>query len=186
MSVKIEFRDKDRFSGQEFDIWSMRMQVIFEEQEIWDVVTGTTPEPAPGSVERDHWLRQDRRARNILMQGLDRTMIHHTLAATTAHGIWSRLCHLYQAVDSAHKMAATKNFHMLTMKEGEQVERYVSTFRSARARLASCGTLLTEIEAAEAFIASLPPAMLHLPQVSSDSLVRVKLRSDWGWEKSSP
>lgn len=119
-------------------------------------MSGASPTSAANAPEYAQWHRFDRRARNIILQGLDRTMMHHTLNTTTSHGVWSRLCDLYQVVDAAYKMAATKAFHTLTLKDEENIDKYVSLFRSARARLASCRTLLTETEAAEAFLALLP------------------------------
>lgn len=157
-TLKLDFRDKDRFAGQEYDVWAMRMQAIFEEHELWDIVNGTTAQPAAGHADLPQWTKLDKRARSLILQGLDRTMIHHTQAAPTSHGVWSRLSTLYQAADSAHKMAAIRLFHTMTMKENDQVEKYVIQFRSVRARLASCGTTLSETEAAEAFLASLPPS----------------------------
>lgn len=85
-------------------------------------------------------------------------MMLHTTAAPTSNDVWSRLTAVYQATDSSHKMSATKAFHSLMMKEGEPIEKYVQTFRSARARLAACGTNLSETDAAKAFLASLPPS----------------------------
>lgn len=49
-----------------------------------------------------------------------------------------------------------KQFHSLMMKEGESVKKYIQHFKSVRARMSSCGTNLSEMEAAEAFLASLP------------------------------
>lgn len=154
-TLKVDFRDKDRFAGQEYNVWAMHMQVIFEEHELWNIVYGTTPEPAAGHADLPQWTRSDKRARSLILQRLDQTMIHHTQAAPTSHGVWSKLSTLYQAADSAHKMIATHLFHTMTMKENDQVEKYVIQFRSARARLASCGTNLSETEAAKAFLASL-------------------------------
>lgn len=83
-------------------------------------------------------------------------MMLHTTAAPTAAAVWSRLEDAYSAVDTAHRMAATKQFYSLQMREGDSVERYITAFRTARARLHTCGTILDETEAAEAFLASLP------------------------------
>lgn len=40
LNIKVDFKDKDRFAGQDYHVWAMRLQAIFEEQEVWDVVNG--------------------------------------------------------------------------------------------------------------------------------------------------
>lgn len=153
---KIDFRDKDRFSGSDYDIWEMRLQGIFEEHKLWGIVDGSIPEPAANHVDHPNWVKSDRKARNIILAVLDKTMMYHASSAFTSNAVWSRLKDLHKSTDSSHKMAITKQFHSMTMREGESVEKYIQHFRSVRARFASCGTLLTESEAAEAFLASLP------------------------------
>lgn len=123
---------------------------------MWDIVRGATPTPPANHADLAQWIKSDKRAQNFILSALDKTMIHHTNTTPTSAEVWQRLQDLYQATDSSHKMLVTKQFHSLSMKDGEQVEKYVQQFRSLRARLASCGTVLTETKAAEAFLASLP------------------------------
>lgn len=126
--IRIDFRDKDRFNGNDYDIWSMRLQGIFEEHDLWDIVSGRSPKPAAGHADLPTWNKSDKRARNIILSALDKSMVHHTNAADTSSEVWKRLENLYRATDSTHKMSITKQFHSLTMRDGEQVEKYVQQF----------------------------------------------------------
>lgn len=117
----------------------------------------------------------------MIFSTLDKSMMHHTSAANTLAEVWKRLQDLYQATDSTHKMSITKQFHTLTMGEGDHVEKFVQQFRSLRARLALCGTTLTETKAVEAFLASLLQSYAVFQLHNQDSWVRVKLLWHLAW-----
>lgn len=85
--IRIDFRDKDRFSGSDYEIWSMHMQGIFEEHELWDIVSGVTKEPAAGHADLPQWKKNDKKARNIILSCLDKSMMLHTTAAPTSNDV---------------------------------------------------------------------------------------------------
>lgn len=55
-------------------------------------------------------------------------------------------------------MAASTKFYSLKMKEGEPIDQYVSSFRTARLKLEQAGTRLNEQDACIRFLSSLPPS----------------------------
>lgn len=143
-NMKNDFRDKDRFSGNYYDIWEMcRPARDIGGTGPVGVVDGSLPAPADTHVDYSPWIKSDQKARNIILASLDKSMMYHTSATPTSQAIWSRLKELYK---SSNKMARTKQFHLLTMREGKSVEKYIQHFRSIRARMVSCGTNLSEIK----------------------------------------
>lgn len=65
---KVEFRDRDRFNGQHFDIWMIRVRSKLQELQLWEVVTGTEVKPLP-TVAADvikAWDLKDLKARNVI------------------------------------------------------------------------------------------------------------------------
>lgn len=80
-----EFKDKDRFVGKDFEMWSTRIKAILLDRELWTYVSGGNLKPvpadpaAPTNAERqlaERWEKEDRKARNVLMQGLGTETMH--------------------------------------------------------------------------------------------------------------
>lgn len=67
------------------------------------------------------------------------------------------------------KIQANTKFYLLKMKENEQIDHFVTQFRSLRLRLAQTGTILTKEDACMRFLSALPPSYCNF--VTSQNVV---------------
>lgn len=88
-----EFKEKDKFSGKDFEIQAARLKAILEDKEIWGHVTGQTAKPVPVDPARPTaaetrdiaaWDEDERKTRTVLMQALSTETMHHMLSTSTA------------------------------------------------------------------------------------------------------
>lgn len=89
-AMKLNFKDKDRFSGSNYDVWAHRVKTLLQIEELWDIVNGTVLRPDANTLVADlnAWVKKDLRARAILELTIDNTMIRHIKDAISAHLTW--------------------------------------------------------------------------------------------------
>lgn len=118
-NFKYEFKNRDRFNGQNFDIWVVRVRSILQELEIWGHVDGTVPKPpdTKSDVVKLDWLSKDRRARNVIQAALDSSMMFHAMTATSSKDIWDSLCQVHQKKSVSSLVNATRDFYNYKMRE---------------------------------------------------------------------
>lgn len=165
--ITFEFKEKDRFTGKDFEIWSMRVKSILLEKEWLPHVDGSLPRPvpanpaAPTAVEMrnmQEWDKTDHKVLTLLMQCLAAETVHHLYGVTTSKEAWDQLIVSYEAQDTLAQVIATQNFYQLKMQEANTVDKFATTFRMSRARLANQGTVIIEQQAAVILLAALPPS----------------------------
>lgn len=156
--VKLDLKDKDRFTGQNYDVWAHRIRTILQIEDTWEIVDGTTTKPAaPAAAQADitAWKKKDLRARAILELSIDSSMIHHIDDAVTSHQAWTSLSQMFATTNQSSLVHATRSFWNCKMKDHDSVEDLMC-FRHLRQKLASAGTKVTEIQASMALLMSLP------------------------------
>lgn len=129
-NYKVEFRDRDRFNGQHFDIWMIRVKSILQELQLWDIVTGTEVKPAPNAAADvlQAWNLKDLKARNVIQSALDLTMMTHAQEAASSQSIWDLLCQCYQKKSVTSLVSATREFYNCRMRDFDTIEAHIARF----------------------------------------------------------
>lgn len=54
----------EKFNGTNFHLWKFKIQMILEEKDLWDIVSGdeTKPEEEDNDAARRNWERRERKA----------------------------------------------------------------------------------------------------------------------------
>lgn len=157
-SIKLDLKDKDRFSRQNYDVWAHRLKTIFQIEESWDIVNDTTAKPVapPTQAEISGWEKKDLRSRAVLELSIQSSMMHHKDDAATLAEAWTTLSQMFATTNQSSLVHATRSFWNCKMKDHKSVEDHVMRFRHLRQKLASAGTKVTELQASVALLMSLP------------------------------
>ena len=122
--------------GGFYDHWSMMMENFLRSKEMWTLVEegvpiltrGTTASEAQKKLVEEAKLK-DMKIKNFLFQAIDREVMETILDKGTAKAIWDLMKQKYQGstkVRRAQLQALRREFELLSMKEGEKVDRYLS------------------------------------------------------------
>ncbi|CAM8886795.1 unnamed protein product [Rhodiola kirilowii] len=137
-----------KFDGY-YDHWSIMMETFLRSKELWSLIENGVPttlkdvqQPvtfATVAVEKGQQSDAQRKAHEqqieemklkdlkvnfFLFQAIDRTIIDTILDKETSKGIWDSLKQKYQGsnrVKRAHRQTLRKEFEVLQMREGENV-----------------------------------------------------------------
>ena len=90
-----------------YSVWKERMQSIFEEAEVWDIMVHTAQQPV--NVPTDATLlaaynRKNNKGKRLILDGIKDHCIPHVRGKRNAHEMWSALTNLYQSTNENRKM----------------------------------------------------------------------------------
>ncbi|CAN6715944.1 unnamed protein product [Malus baccata var. baccata] len=125
-----------RFDGH-YDHWSMLMENFLHSKEYWNLVetgiaavVGVSGGLDLSETQKKTYEEQklkDLKAKNYMLQAIDRSILETILKKDTANDIWDSLKQKYQGtvrVKRAQLQALRKEFEVLQMKVGESVNDY--------------------------------------------------------------
>ena len=103
-----DLRVEDRLDGAaNFSPWNARINLILEENELCDIVHGTTTNPVvvpADATDKATFMKKDVRVRRVILDALKDHVIPHISAKDHAFEMWTSLTNLYQSSNENKKM----------------------------------------------------------------------------------
>ena len=122
----------DKLIGEEnWTTWKHQVQVILEEQELWEVVEKglNGGEGALEAVKKTKFIaerKKDVTARRIIATSCCQKPIIHILACKTAKEMWEALHEVYEIQDYLSILALNEEFVSAELKVSENISDYVA------------------------------------------------------------
>lgn len=139
------------FKGEKYHLWSIKMQTMFQSQELWDLVESGYEEPEEPPEVPDKKLRDNRKlnakALFIIQSAVDDDIFPRISTAKMAKEAWEILKMEYRGdskVISVKLQNLHGNFESLKMKEKESVQDYLSKVSSIVNQMRSFGANISD------------------------------------------
>ena len=136
-------RVEDRLErAANFSPWKARISLIFEENELWDIVHSTTANPvvvAANATDKAAFMKRDVKARRIILDAVTDHVIPHISAKDHAFQMWKALTNLYQSSNENRKMVLREKLKSVHMGKGESMASYLTKITQVRYELAVVG-----------------------------------------------
>ena len=135
----------DKLIGEEnWTTWKHQVQVILEEQELWEVVEKglNGGEGALEAVKKTKFIaerKKDVTARRIIATSCCQKPIIHILACKTAKEMWEALHEVYEIQDYLSILALNEEFVSAELKVSEKISVYVARVQEMARKLKSYG-----------------------------------------------
>ena len=82
----------NKFDGSNFHLWKFKMQMVLEERDLWDVVSGEVkPEHLTNALDQATYKCKLRKAMANICLAVDNSQLPLARSADGAYGAWSRL-----------------------------------------------------------------------------------------------
>lgn len=96
-------RVEDRLDGNSnYNVWKERMQSIFEEVEVWDIMVHTTQAPIVvliDATQLDDNNKKNNKGKILILDGVKYHLISHVRGKRNSHEMWTTLSNLYQSTN---------------------------------------------------------------------------------------
>ncbi|XP_035838960.1 uncharacterized protein LOC110901064 [Helianthus annuus] len=121
-----------KFTGQNYYHWHIQIKVLFESQDLWNIIDegfkelGANPTEEATATYKDA-VKKDKRALHIIFQSVNETIFERIALAKTSKEAWNILHKSYKGenrVKNIKLQSLRSDFDALRMKEGESIEDY--------------------------------------------------------------
>jgi hypothetical protein len=188
----------DKFGGQGFNSWKLRMIYLLKRDGLWKLVSVKEPTPtrtasdtpignvqgesgeggasgegvANGHTVNDSsmnkWLERDQIAHSTIAFYLLDELLHQITQCNSAKEAWAELCHIYEMDDMHSKKLLLKEFWSFKMDESESMASAIAKFRSLLDRLARMGVICNDEDKINVLLSSLPHSWLSFTNIHSN------------------
>lgn len=153
-----------RFDG-DYDHWSLLMENLLRSKEYWTVIDPGYTEPPTTEVltaeqrgTLEEMRKKNLKAKNYLLQSIDKTTLKTIPQKETSKQIWDALKVRYQGnarVQRAHLQVLRRNFEILEMKPGETVTDYFARVMLVANDMRNCGEDMPDVKIVEKVLRTL-------------------------------
>eukprot|EP00253_Pinus_taeda_P009407 PITA_09407 len=117
----------DKFNGQSFELWKLKMEDILVDKDQWIVVD---PGTKSMGVFDEEWKNLDQKAKSIIRLCISDSVLLNVSGEATAKALWDKLGTLYQSKSLVNKLFLQKNMYNMRIKDGDSVTEHLSAFNT--------------------------------------------------------
>jgi hypothetical protein len=133
-----------------FSSWKARIVLLFQENELWDIVEGTATTPVV-AIPNDlaaftAFTKKEIKEKRILFDAVKDHIIPHVSSKTYVHEMWTSLKNLFQNSNENRKMVLREKLKSIKMTKSESVTCYVSRITQVRDELGAIGEVIPSAE----------------------------------------
>ncbi len=92
-----------------------------------------------------------------------------TGTALSAHEIWTAVCGKHEEATVVNRTALRRHLQQLRYRDGDDIDKYLNSFRKAAAALTSIGAAMSDGELTDMLLCSLPPSFDALIETTQES-----------------
>ena len=124
----------EKSDGQNFHLWKFKMQMVLEDKDLWDIVSGEEVEPSgQGSTDdaaRGKCHQRSRTAMATICLLLSDSQLLLVRSAKTAKDAWLKLESHYEKKSLANKLFLRRKYLTTMLLDGDRMIDHVNNVRS--------------------------------------------------------
>jgi len=111
--------------GSNYHFWVLKISLILQAQDLFDVVNGDELRPVNGDDSK--WVAKDKRARVAICLTIHDTILYSLgTKFPTSRSVWLKLESVYQPKSLMNKLVLRRQLMSLRMNEGDNVAGHVN------------------------------------------------------------
>lgn len=163
------------FKGDDFPDWSFRVKLVLEEQALWNVVS-----VAPALVIPADFVTNDLKARRIIVECIDNSVLEYVKDKVSAYGMWQGLKTIYDSSSYTKRVIAFKKLIRLEYNLSESLQTFFRNFDVVTRGYKSAGGTLADTELIVIMLSCLPDdfssVVTAISTLSEDQFTAEKVR----------
>jgi len=164
--MSLGLRVVDRLDGHtNYSIWKERMQSIFEEVKVWDIMVHTTQNPVvvpTDATQLAEYNKKNNKGKRLILDRVKDHCISHVRGKRNAHKMWKALSNLYQSTNENRKMVLKEKLKNIKMGN-DSATGYVIKITNVRDELAAVGEDIPPTELVQIAVNGLPRSWMKFP-----------------------
>ena len=169
-NIVAELNKGEKLNGDNYEIWSMKIQYVLEEQEALETLNTVLIEPEAGNTaqhRRDQeaynaWKRKNSLARITLLSSMENDIMREFRSYDLAKDMWSTLKTKFGATSVTKLRSLTIKFDTYKKKSEHTMKKHLREMSNMICELKDAGHVLTDEQQVQAIIRSLPQSWEHM------------------------
>src|SRR3984885_751111 len=124
----------EKFNGQSFELWKLKMEDLLVDKDQWIAVD---PGTKPMGVTDEEWKKLDQKAKSTIRLCVSDSVLLNVSGEATTKALWDKLGTLYQSKSLVNKLFLWKKLYNLRMKDGDSVKKHMNAFNTMVSQLSS-------------------------------------------------
>ncbi|CAI5732098.1 unnamed protein product [Peronospora farinosa] len=134
-----------KLDGTNFHTWKFKMQMVLEERDLWDVVSGEVKlEHCANALDQATFKRNSRKALAIICLAMEDSQLPLVRSASGAHDAWSRLEGYFEKRSLANKLFLCRRFFKTMMEEDDGMLEHINKVKTLAEQLDAVGASVSE------------------------------------------
>uniref|UniRef100_A0AAV1UD57 Retrovirus-related Pol polyprotein from transposon TNT 1-94 n=1 Tax=Peronospora matthiolae TaxID=2874970 RepID=A0AAV1UD57_9STRA len=134
-----------KFDGTNFHAWKFKMQMVLEERDLWEVVSGEIKaEQCETQLDQATYKRKSRKAMAVICLAMEDSQLPLVRSASGACDAWSRLEDHFEKKSLANKLFLRRRFFTTMMEEGDDVLEHINKLKTLAEQLEAVGAPVCE------------------------------------------
>jgi len=118
----------NKFDGINLHTWKFKMQMVLEERELWEVVSGEIKlEHCQTESDQAVYRKKSRKAMAIICLAMEGSQLPLVRSSSGAHDAWSKLEEHFEKKSLANKLFLRRRFFTTMMEGGDDAPQHTST-----------------------------------------------------------
>eukprot|EP00253_Pinus_taeda_P010090 PITA_10090 len=162
--MSLGLRVEDRLDGHSnYSVTKERMQSIFEEAEVWDIMMHTTQNPVvvpTGATQLATYNRKNNKGKRLILDRVKDNCIPHVRGKRNAHEMWIALSNIYQSTNENRKMVLKEKLKTIKMSN-DRAAGYLTKITNVRDELAAIREVIPPTELVQIAVNGLPHSWMN-------------------------
>ncbi|XP_071694123.1 uncharacterized protein [Rutidosis leptorrhynchoides] len=163
-NIVAELNKGVKLNGDNYEIWSMKLEYVLEEQEALIALTQSMEAPEVGDTKQHKmdaevyiaWKRKNTIARITLLSSMDDDIMRDFCKYELAKDMWKALADKFGATSVTKLRSLTIKFDQYKKKSDHTMKKHVRQMLNMISELRNAGHVLTDEQQVQAMIRSLP------------------------------
>ena len=157
----------EKLTNHNYRMWKTRMELILERENLKEVVDGSLCIPNTKNGLKQ-WKSRDLDAKMELIMHLSEEQVDHIRDLETPKEMWEYPRKLHQPSDGKTKIFSYKTLLNLEMREGEQLDTFISKWKKQPDAAITTGNNLDETSKCEILMGALPSSWMTFVSIHSE------------------
>ena len=146
----------EKFGGEKFHLWKLKMRMLLEDKDLWDIVTGEEERPDEDVGRAQLFDKRARKAHATIVLNFKDSQLMHVSSASSAREVWERLQDLYEAKGLANRLFLRRKLFTCQMSEGDTMIAHVNKVKAMGEQLEAIGAGVSDDDLVMTLLSSLP------------------------------
>jgi hypothetical protein len=143
----------EKFNGQNFELWKLKIEDLLVDREQWAKVC---PSTIPIGMSTEEGEKLERRVRSTIRLCFADSVLLNVSGEDSTKKLWDKLGSLYQSKSMVNKFFLVKKLYLLSMSEDSSMTEHLNAFNTIISRLSLVDIKITEEEKCVNLLCSFP------------------------------